>query len=110
MKYEVDINELSKSELYDLLVVRDNKIKKLETTIKTIKRRRQHQTAKLKKYREEITKKQNSLEIKNDIIKEVRELLNKSNISVIEYTGHEDYEYDYISNKVIKILDKENKE
>ena len=38
MKYEVDINELSKSELYDLLVIRDNKITELLNTIKEIKK------------------------------------------------------------------------
>ena len=37
MKYEVDINELSKSELYDLLV-RDNKITQLLNTMKEIKK------------------------------------------------------------------------
>ena len=30
MKYEVDINDLSKSELYDLIVIRDNEIERLK--------------------------------------------------------------------------------
>ena len=37
MKYEVDINDLSKSELYDLLVVRDNKIERLHNIIKEVR-------------------------------------------------------------------------
>ena len=64
-------------------------------------------------YKDEVFEKNKKLEFqlqqKENIIKEVRELLNKSNISVVEYTGHEDYEYDYITDKIIEVLDKENK-
>lgn len=51
-------------ELQQLYLIKDNlqeENERLHTRIKTIKRRRKAQTAKMKKYREEITNKQNSI-------------------------------------------------
>ena len=79
--------------LYDYITNLQEENKGLHTRIKTIKRRRKAQTAKMRKYREEITKKQNSIENYKSRNEKAIEYINKCTEKEINYITYKGKEY-----------------
>lgn len=97
------------NKLKDYITNLQKENERLHTRIKTIKRRRKAQTAKMRKYREELTNKQNSIVD--------YKLRNEKAIEIIKFTINLKYEDEYVGlfindvcNTLLYVLQGENNE